>query len=234
MPLLNKNRATLPSPTNDNMLRKIRVIVIALKRDTMTPMPSVNAKPLISDVPNQKSMSAVMKFEIFESRIENQAREKPNFTASLMVRPARSSSLIRSKISTFASTAIPIDMMNPAIPAAVRVTGMSLKSAKIIAINIQREIVATSPGKRYQRIRNNATSKKPIIVAFTPAWTALSPRVAPIVCVESKAIGTGRAPEFKRPTSCFASVGVKLPEITACPFGISSRTIGVDIGAPSR
>jgi len=92
-------------------------------------MPSVNAKPLIRDVPNQKRMRAVMKFEILESRIENQAREKPVETASAMLRPERNSSLTRSKISTFASTAMPIEIINPAIPAAVSVTGKSLKSA---------------------------------------------------------------------------------------------------------
>ncbi len=35
----------------------------------------------------------------------------------------------------------------------------------------------------------------------------------PIVCVETSEIGTGNAPEFRRPTNCFASCGVKLPEI---------------------
>ena len=47
-------------------------------------------------------------------------------------------------------------------------------------------------------------------------------------------MGTGRAPEFNLPTNCFASVGVKLPEICATPPVISSRTTGADIGEPSK
>ena len=156
-------------------------MVMALNMETITPMPSVKAKPLIKDVPNQKRITAVMKLEILESRIENQAREKPSLTASLMLWPERNSSLTRSKISTLASTAMPMEIINPAIPAAVKVTGKSLKSAKIIATKIQRERVATSPGKRYQRIKNRATSKNPIIAALTPAWTALSHKMAPMV-----------------------------------------------------
>ena len=83
MPLENKNLATLPSPTKLNNERKILVTVIALNIETSTPMPSVSANPLIKDVPNQKRIRAVMTLEIFESRIENQAREKPAETASV-------------------------------------------------------------------------------------------------------------------------------------------------------
>ena len=42
----------------------------------------------------------------------------------------RSSSFIREKISTLASTAMPIERMKPAMPGRVSVTGMSLNSAK--------------------------------------------------------------------------------------------------------
>ena len=181
MPELNKNRATLPSPIELTAPKKILVMVIALKSDTTTPMPSVKAKPWMRDVPNQKRISAVMKLEILESRMESQAREKPSFRESWMVLPERSSSLTRSKISTLASTATPMEIINPAIPAAVSVTGMSLKSARIMEIKIQREMVAINPGSLYQRIKNSATSKNPIMVAFTPALTALSPSVAPMV-----------------------------------------------------
>ena len=109
-------------------------MVIAENIDTNTPIPRVSANPLISDVPSQKRMIAVIILEMFESRIENQAREKPLETESEIVLPDRNSSLTLSKISTFASTAIPIDIINPAIPAAVKVTGNNLNKASIMNI----------------------------------------------------------------------------------------------------
>ena len=56
--------------------------------------------------------------EIFESRMESHARAKPSCIAVPISFPVLSSSFIRSKMRIFASTAIPIERMNPAIPAA--------------------------------------------------------------------------------------------------------------------
>src|SRR3989344_4618677 len=215
-------------------LKNIFVTVMAENRDTITPTPSVKAKPLIKEVPNQKRMIAVIMLDVLESRIENQAREKPCETASVIFFPERNSSFTRSKISTLASTAIPIEIMKPAIPAAVKVTGRSLKSVNTMAIKIQRERIAISPGKRYQSSKKRTTNKNPITAAFTPAVTACSPRVAQMVCLEIRVMGTGSAPEFNLPTNIFASVGVKDPEITAWPLEISSRTTGVVMGEPSK
>ncbi len=73
-----------------------------------------------------------------------------------------------------------------------------------------------------------------MIAALTPEWTAFAPREPPIVCLERRVMGTGNAPEFNLPTNCFASTGVKLPDIWAVPPVISSRTTGAEIGEPSR
>src|SRR3989344_7525739 len=110
---------------------------------------------------------------------------------------------------------MPIEIINPAMPAADKVTGKSLKNANIIVINILRDKTAINPGKRYQRIKKRAINKNPIMAALTPALTAVSPKVAPIVWVEIRLIGTGKAPEFNLPTNNFASLGLKLPEMTA-------------------
>ncbi len=193
-PELNKNLITLPLPLKFKTERKTLVKVMAESIDTKTPIPNVRANPLISDVPNQNNIIAVIMFELFESRIDIQALENPMDTASDTFLPARNSSFTRSNMRTLASTAIPIEMMKPAIPAAVSVTGTNLNSASMIEINIRREIVATSPGNLYQRIRNRATNKNPMIVAFTPAATALSPSDAPIVCLDIRVIGSGKAP----------------------------------------
>ena len=151
--------------------KKTFVSTIAENIDMRTPRPRVSAKPLISDVPNQKRISAVKIEEMFESRIENQARSKPVRTASAIVRPSFNSSFILSNTNTFASTAIPIEIMNPAIPAAVSVTGINLKSANIIKIKNDRDTTATMPGNLYQIIKKRAISKNPTTAAFTPAFT---------------------------------------------------------------
>ena len=71
--------------------------------------------------------TAAMMLVMLPSLIELHARSNPCMMASRSLLPFSSSSLIRSKISTLASTAIPSDRTNPAIPAAVRTTGMTLK-----------------------------------------------------------------------------------------------------------
>ena len=71
-----------------------------------------------------------MKVEVFESRIAGHARRTAASTAAPIVRPALTSSLKRSKISTLASTAMPTDRMKPVIPASVSVTGTTLKTAR--------------------------------------------------------------------------------------------------------
>ena len=68
-----------------------------------------------------------MRLDTFESRMEFQARLKPASTAAGSDLPTRSSSFIRSKMRMLASTAMPTESTKPAMPARVRVTGMSRK-----------------------------------------------------------------------------------------------------------
>ena len=74
----------------------------------------------------------VMSVAMFESRMEGQARFQARSTACSKVRPLRSSSFRRSKIRMFASSALPVLNKKPAMPGRVRVTGISLKSARVI------------------------------------------------------------------------------------------------------
>jgi hypothetical protein len=106
-------------------------MVMAVNILTRTPIASVKAKPLIKLVPNQNKIIEVMIVERLLSRIDSQALQKPSRIASSRVLPEESSSFILSKIKMFASTAIPIVRMNPAIPAAVNVTQSSLKIESI-------------------------------------------------------------------------------------------------------
>ena len=133
MPLPNKNRLKPPFASMPSAKRNVRETEIAVSIETKTPSPKTSAKPWMIEVPNQKRMTAVIIEEILESRIEGHARPKPSLIASDEFLPERNSSLMRSKIRMLASTAIPIERMNPAMPAAVSVTGRSMKIASITA-----------------------------------------------------------------------------------------------------
>ena len=88
----------------------------------MRPMESVSANPLIELVVKKNRMAQVMSVEILPSKIDDHARRNPSSIADDSIFPCRSSSLSRSKIRTFASTAMPIERMKPAIPDSVNVT----------------------------------------------------------------------------------------------------------------
>ena len=89
-----------------------------------TPIPSVAANPLTKLVPNKNKTKQLTKVVIWPSIIEELALWKPLSIDLIRVFPFLSSSLILSKIKTFASTAIPILKINPAIPGNVNVTGI--------------------------------------------------------------------------------------------------------------
>ena len=81
-------------------------------------MISVTANPLTGPVPNWKRKTAEMMTVMCVSMIVAKALEKPFSMAVFGARPAPQLSRMRSKMSTFESTAMPIVRMNPAIPAA--------------------------------------------------------------------------------------------------------------------
>ena len=116
-------------------LSSVRLTTIAENMLTITPMASVAAKPCTTVAPsvsaNQNSIAQVISVEKLPSLMAGQARLKPMFIDVSSVRPARSSSFIRSNIRMFASTAIPTERMAAARPDSVRVTGKILKIASI-------------------------------------------------------------------------------------------------------
>lgn len=115
-------------------LKNVLVMVIAENMETKIPMARVIAKPLTKPVVKKYKITQVIKEEIFESRMLGQAREKPCSMAAEIGFPSRSSSFMRSKIRILASTAMPIDKINPATPAKVKVTGISLNKANTIIV----------------------------------------------------------------------------------------------------
>ena len=132
------------------ILSRVRVTVRAENILAATPMNKVTANPVTTPVPNlvpnQKRMAQVMKVETLLSLIAGQARLKPVSIDAIRVRPDLSSSFMRSKISIFASTAIPIDKMNAANPPSVSVTGHNLSIAKTIIEYITNAKQANTPG----------------------------------------------------------------------------------------
>ena len=77
---------------------------------------------------------AVIIVDVLESLMDGHARWNPSSIAEEYGNPFFRSSLMRSKIRMFASTAIPIVRTNPAIPAKLIVIGMTLKMARVSAI----------------------------------------------------------------------------------------------------
>ena len=74
-------------------------------------------------------MAITSKVVMLPSRMADQARSNPVSMDALRLRPARSSSRIRSKMMTLASTAMPTEMTKAAMPDSVRVISRNLKIA---------------------------------------------------------------------------------------------------------
>ena len=122
-----------------------RVMKIAVNKEVKIPMINVVAKPLIGPVPNTNKIKAVKPVVILASNIEDKALEKPSFTASFCDLPLAISSLILSKISTFASTEIPIVNTIPAIPGNVNTAPKLANTPKINKMFNSKAISANPP-----------------------------------------------------------------------------------------
>src|SRR3989344_1534312 len=129
-------------------INNIRVMKIAENSETTIPNDNVSANPLINDVEKMNKMAQTIREFKLLSRMEGQARPNPSLMAAARLFPWLVSSFIRAKIKMLASTAIPMDKINPPIPAKVKVTGTSLKMARVMATYIRRATEASNPGKR--------------------------------------------------------------------------------------
>ena len=122
------------------------VIIIDANIDAVIPIINVTAKPLIAPVPNIYRNKAAIRVVTFESKIVANADLKPlDIEYAIEFPLTLSTSLILSYIKTFASTAIPIVSIKPAIPGNVRVALNTDKSANIKYIARQRAMFAKKP-----------------------------------------------------------------------------------------
>ena len=120
----------------------------AVKTLAMRPIVSVVANPRMGLVPNWKRKAAAISDVTWVSTIVIQTRSNPALTAARALRAVASSSLMRSKISTFESTPMPMVRISPAMPGSVIVTGMNATSATRISRFSTIETSAFSPVSR--------------------------------------------------------------------------------------
>ena len=90
-------------------------MIIAVNIEVAIPIIKVTEKPLIGPLPNENKARAANNVVKLASIIVEIALWKPASIASTIFLPALNSSLILSKIKTFASTAIPTVRIIPAI-----------------------------------------------------------------------------------------------------------------------
>ena len=102
-------------------LKIVRVTNIAVNIDIKIPQNNTVAKPFIGPVPNCQRTKAAIKVVTLASIIVVNARSYPPSIAAFGVFPFLSSSLLLSKIITFASIDIPTVNIKPAIPGSVSV-----------------------------------------------------------------------------------------------------------------
>ena len=96
-------------------------------------------------VPNINNIKPVKPVVMFASKIDDNALLKPSLIASFWALPFASSSLIRSKISTFASTDIPMVRIIPAIPGSVNTAPNPASIPKINMILTTKATSAKAP-----------------------------------------------------------------------------------------
>ncbi len=121
-----------------------RVIKIAVNKEVAIPINKVVANPLIGPVPKMNKIKAVKPVVIFASKMEDSALLKPSSIDSFKPFPLAISSRIRSKISTLASTDIPMVNTIPAIPGNVNTAPNPDSTPKI---NIILNIIAISANR---------------------------------------------------------------------------------------
>ncbi len=99
-----------------------RVAATAVISDTTVPISSISAKPFTPAVATANRIIAVIAVTTFASTIVWKPFWYPVAMAARTDFPARASSLMRSKMTTFASAATPIVRIRPAKPGSVSVT----------------------------------------------------------------------------------------------------------------
>ena len=120
----------------------------AVNMESTIPIASVLAKPLTVPEPRKYRTAAAIRVVMFPSRIADSALEKPALIADFTLCPRPISSLIRVKMITFASTAIPTERMIPATPGSVSVISNAVSMMSTRPTYRARAMTAATPGIR--------------------------------------------------------------------------------------
>ena len=164
-------------------------------------------------VPKPNSTTAAMRVVTLASRMVEKAFWYPDWMLACGVFRLRSSSRIRSKMRTFASTAMPTVSTMPAIPGRVRVAWSMDSTATMSTRLAARARFATSPKRRYQNAMNPSTRQNPMITERSP-WSMLSwPRLGPTVRSSMISMGAASAPARSSSARSRASAVLSSPVI---------------------
>ncbi len=139
---------TLCRPMSYKAYSAVLVTNSAVNMDKRIPIASVVANPFTVPEPSRYSTAAAISVVTLPSTIADSALLKPVLIAERTVLPTAISSLIRVKMMTLASTAIPMERMMPAMPGSVSVT--SNADSRIISRPTYRAsaITEATPGIR--------------------------------------------------------------------------------------
>ena len=110
------------------------MITSAVNMDTTIPIASVCANPFTVPEPLNHRTAAAIRVVTLPSTIADIAFWNPALSDDFTVFPFAISSRTRAKIITFASTAIPILKMIPAIPGRVKVTSNAFRITSTISV----------------------------------------------------------------------------------------------------
>ena len=144
--------------------------------------------------------------DTFASVIVDNARLKPASIATRIDLPENTSSLKRSKIRIFASTATPMDKIIPAIPGNVIVALKPLPNTSNKSITYtSNAILATMPEKRYKITKKIMIIAIPALKATTDLSLESCPKEGPTVRTSNTLILTGNAPERNKIAKSLAS-----------------------------
>ncbi len=135
----------------------------------------------------------------------------PFLNAVSKLTPFLNSSLIRAKLSTLASTAIPIPNNIAAIPGSVKTPPTNQNIPNVITVYINSPTADIKPANLYSTTIRIITSAIPTIPAKNVLSNELAPNDAPTVLEDISSNLVGKFPELIKSTNFLTSSVVKLP-----------------------
>jgi hypothetical protein len=184
------------------------LIHIAENSDTIIPRANIRPNPLIRFTQNINNIIATINHVKFESQIADHDCLKPIAVASLSFFHFVISTLILSNIRIFASIAIPIDNIKPAIDASVNTIQSVLIIDNTITTYKNKATEATKPHNLYTTIKNKNIIANHVTHAITNFSSDSQPILESIVFSLVRIIGAGTTHVLISLDNAFASAAV--------------------------